>query len=107
MVTSKPHRNIDADMARFAHLRTPSLLTRARALATVRVWKRWLEHQAHSRSDSRRSRASSHDGGWPVNRPPSTRTMLLSRHTRPFGVVVDPPRLDAFTRIGQREKPAG
>ena len=46
------HRNVDADSVRFAHLRTPSLLMRARALATVRVWKRWLEHQAHSRSDS-------------------------------------------------------
>src|SRR6516225_6229504 len=32
-------RNIDPDIVRFAHLRTPSLLMRARALATVRVWK--------------------------------------------------------------------
>jgi hypothetical protein len=31
------------------HLRIPSLLMRARALATVRVWKKRLEHQAHSR----------------------------------------------------------
>jgi hypothetical protein len=46
------HRDIDADSVRLAHLRTPSLLMRARALATVRVWKRRLEHQAHSRSDS-------------------------------------------------------
>jgi len=29
------------------------LLMRARALATVRVWKKRLEHQAHSRSDIR------------------------------------------------------
>jgi hypothetical protein len=46
------HRNVDADSVSFAHLLTPSLLMRAHALATVRVWKRWLEHQAHSRSDS-------------------------------------------------------
>src|SRR5207248_7357453 len=26
---------------------------------------------------------------------------------RPLGVVVDPPRLDPFARIGQREEPAG
>src|SRR6516165_3371068 len=45
-------RNIDPDIVRFAHLRTPSLLMRARALATVRVWKIWLERQAHPRSDS-------------------------------------------------------
>jgi len=36
-----------------AHLRTPSLRMRARALATVRVWKIWLERQARPRSDSR------------------------------------------------------
>jgi hypothetical protein len=34
-----------------AHL--PDLLMRARALATVRVWKKRPEHQAHSRSDIR------------------------------------------------------
>src|SRR5262252_7993507 len=45
-------RNIDPDIVRFAHLRTPSLLMRARALATVRVWKIWLERQAHPRSNS-------------------------------------------------------
>ena len=26
---------------------------------------------------------------------------------RPFGVVVDSPRLDAFARVDQREQPAG
>src|SRR5262249_17957180 len=34
------------------HLRIPSLLMRARALATVRAWKKRLEHQAHSRLTS-------------------------------------------------------
>jgi len=46
------HRDIDADIARFAHLRTPSLLMRARALAIVRVWKRRPGRRAHSPSDS-------------------------------------------------------
>src|SRR3954451_21716461 len=46
-------RNVDPDTVRFAHLLTPSLLMRARAPATVRVWKTRLEHQAHSRFDSR------------------------------------------------------
>src|SRR5215471_12731949 len=45
-------RNIDPDIVRRAHLRTPSLLMRARALATVRVWKIWLERRARPRSDS-------------------------------------------------------
>jgi hypothetical protein len=59
------------------------LLMRARALATVREWKKRLEHQAHSRPCHRgRLRASSRDGGGVVNRPPSPLTMLLSRHTR-------------------------
>src|SRR5262245_18461585 len=39
--------------AKREHLRIPSLLMRARALATVRVWKKRPEHQAHSRSDIR------------------------------------------------------
>jgi len=41
------------DCAKREHLRNPSLLMRARAQATVRVWKKRLEHQAHSRSDIR------------------------------------------------------
>src|SRR6516164_9610209 len=45
-------RNIDPDIVMLAHLRTPSLLMRARALATVRVWKIWLERRARPRSDS-------------------------------------------------------
>jgi hypothetical protein len=45
-------RNIDPDIVRLTHLRTPSLLMRARALATVRVWKIWLERRARPRSDS-------------------------------------------------------
>jgi hypothetical protein len=35
------------------HLRAPSLLMRARALATVREWKKRLERQAHLRSIGR------------------------------------------------------
>ena len=42
-------RNIDPDIVRLAHLRTPSLLMRARALATVRVRKIWLERRARPR----------------------------------------------------------
>ena len=34
-------------------MRIPSLLMQARALATVRVWKKLPEHQAHSRFDIR------------------------------------------------------
>src|SRR5215216_3617246 len=37
------------DSAKREHLRIPSLLMRARAQATVRVWKKRLELQAHSR----------------------------------------------------------
>src|SRR5262249_49854733 len=40
------------DSAKREHLRNPSLLMRARAQATVRVWKKRLELQAHSRSQS-------------------------------------------------------
>jgi len=43
-------RHVDPTMRKVRHLRIPSLLMRARALATVRVWKKRLEHQAHSRS---------------------------------------------------------
>jgi hypothetical protein len=32
---------------------------------------------------------------------------VTQRRVRPFGVVIDPPRLDALARIGQREEPAG
>jgi hypothetical protein len=46
-------RHIDATIGKLCHLRIPFLLMRARALATVRVWKIRLEHQAHSRSDIR------------------------------------------------------
>jgi hypothetical protein len=38
-------RNIDAAKEMLCHLRIPSLLMRARALATVRAWKKRLEHQ--------------------------------------------------------------
>src|SRR6266566_4452981 len=41
------------DYAKREHLRIPSLLMRARALATVRVWKKRLERQAHSRFEIR------------------------------------------------------
>ena len=42
-----------------------------------------------------------------VDRPPSTLTMPLSRHTRPFGVVIDPPRLDPFPGVSQGDGTAG
>src|SRR5215211_3483019 len=43
-------RHIDSNEALLYHPRVPSLLMRAWALATVREWKKRLEHQAHSRS---------------------------------------------------------
>ena len=46
------HRYVDATKA-LHHLRAPSLLMRARALATVREWKKRSEHLAHSRSLNR------------------------------------------------------
>jgi hypothetical protein len=46
-------RYVNSTVAMLCHLRAPSLLMRARALATVREWKKRLEHQAHSRSKSR------------------------------------------------------
>jgi hypothetical protein len=41
------------DYAKREHLRNPSLLMRARAQATVRVWKKRPELQAHSRIEIR------------------------------------------------------
>ena len=76
-------RHVNAAIGKLFHLRIPSLLMRARAQATVRVWKKRLEHQAHSRSDIRGG------CGLPVAtrveimiRPSSPLTMLLLRHTR-------------------------
>src|SRR5262249_6024606 len=46
-------RHVDTAKREHGHLRIPSLLMRARALATVRVWKKRSEHQAHSRSHIR------------------------------------------------------
>ncbi len=46
-------RHLNAAIGKLFHLRIPSLLMRARAQATVRVWKNRLEHQAHSRSNFR------------------------------------------------------
>jgi hypothetical protein len=46
-------RHINATKGKLCHLRIPSLLMRARAQATVRVWKKRLEHQAHARCDIR------------------------------------------------------
>jgi len=46
-------RHINATKGKLCHLRIPSLLMRARAQATVRVCKKRLEHQAHSRCDIR------------------------------------------------------
>ena len=42
-------RHIDSAKREHSHLRTPSLLMRARAQATVRIWKKRPELQAHSR----------------------------------------------------------
>src|SRR3954447_7872955 len=46
-------RHVDTAEREYRHLRIPSLLIRARALATVRVWKKRPEHQAHSRFNIR------------------------------------------------------
>jgi tripartite-type tricarboxylate transporter receptor subunit TctC len=46
-------RHIDTAEREHSHLRIPCLLMRARAQATVRVWKKRLELQAHSRSHDR------------------------------------------------------
>src|SRR5215471_11751927 len=46
-------RHVDTAKREHGHLRIPSLLMRARALATVRVWKKRPEHQAHSRFGNR------------------------------------------------------
>jgi hypothetical protein len=45
--------HIDSAKREHGHLRIPSLLMRARARATVRVWKKRLELQAHSRFEIR------------------------------------------------------
>jgi hypothetical protein len=50
-VTAGPNHVVDS--AKREHLRTPSLLMRARAQATVRGWKKRPELQAHSRFDNR------------------------------------------------------
>src|SRR5215216_6240117 len=42
-------RHVDSTEALLYHPLVPSLLMRARALETVREWKKRLEHQAHSR----------------------------------------------------------
>src|SRR5438445_11138297 len=47
-------RHVDTTEREHCHLRIPSLLMRARAQATVRVWKKRLELQAHSRFGIRR-----------------------------------------------------
>jgi putative ABC transport system substrate-binding protein len=49
-------RYVNSTVAILCHLRAPSLLMRARALATVREWKKRLERQAHSRSIDRGGR---------------------------------------------------
>src|SRR4029077_20938232 len=75
------------------HLRAPALLMRAHALATVREWKKRLEHQAHSRAKSRGGcgrpvatgaapRAYRREGNGAGYRPPSPLHKLLSTHTR-------------------------
>lgn len=46
-------RYVDSAVTMLYHLRAPSLLMRVSALATVREWKKRLEHQAHSRFKSR------------------------------------------------------
>ena len=49
----RPAFRIDTAKREHCHLRIPFLLMRARARATVRVWKRRLELQAHSRIEIR------------------------------------------------------
>src|SRR5262249_43592537 len=51
--TTTSKRSFDTSIPKreHGHLRIPFLLMRARALATVRVWKKRPEHQAHSRFD--------------------------------------------------------
>jgi hypothetical protein len=46
-------RYVNSTVTMLYHLRAPALLMRAHALATVREWKKRLEHQAHSRFKSR------------------------------------------------------
>src|SRR6516225_8414735 len=47
--TCTSRRSFDTTVTMLYHLRGPSLLMRVSALATVREWKKRLEHQAHSR----------------------------------------------------------
>ena len=46
-------RYVNSTVAMLCHLRAPSFVMRAGALATVREWKKRLERQAHSRSIGR------------------------------------------------------
>jgi putative tryptophan/tyrosine transport system substrate-binding protein len=82
-------RHVDSTEALPYHPRVPSLLMRARALATVREWKKTAgAPSSFAALSPRRLRASSRDGGGVVNRPPSPLTMLLSRHTRRRNFIV-------------------
>src|SRR5262245_4012434 len=71
------------DCAPREYPRNPSLLMRARAQATVRVWKK-ATGAPSSLADygPTRLRASGRDRGGLVNRPPPPLSMLFSRHTR-------------------------
>jgi hypothetical protein len=91
-------RNIDPHIIRLAHLRTPSLLMRARALATVRVWKIWLERRARPRSDSQDAH------GLPVRRG---RFVTEPRHPREcsFSNIQDAPK--AVLPVNPRRPAAG
>jgi hypothetical protein len=71
------------------HLRIPSLPMRARAQATVRVWKIRPEAPCSFADwDPKRLRASGRDGEKVMTESPSALTMLLSRHTRRREFVV-------------------
>jgi hypothetical protein len=81
--------NIDPDIVRLAQLRTPSLLMRARALATVRVWKIWLESRARPRSDSQDAHGLPVVAGRLVTEPPSSARGAASCHGVATGTSLD------------------
>ena len=75
-------QHIDSTKALLSHPHVPSLLMRDRTLATVREWKKRLEHQAHWRLSPRRLGASSRNGDGVVNRPPVISHYALFPTTR-------------------------
>src|SRR6516225_9006140 len=71
-------RHIDTAEREHCHLRIPFLLMRARARATVRVWKKRLELQAHSRFVIREGR------GFRSRRGPTHESTLVASHYAPL-----------------------